>query len=281
MRVYQFRHIRAPGKSSRGPALTICPRIAGTIVRLYHVRAEAGRPSIHRRPGLGARPRGCPVTGSYGCPRTARRGDPHARCAAARARRSRADAERGPGQRRGGSRANRARADRAAALLDRPRRARGSASPERGRPPPERRRRDEGLSERQLPRAAHDDSELHRRARALGPAALERRPGREDRDHRRRRRPRPSLLQRARLPDAPRLPEGEQALHRREGDRRPRLRAPLAEVEVRAAPLRPVELGARDPRGRDRGRQLPHARRSSRVASPASRRRRTSATTRC
>ena len=193
--------------------------------------------SLHRRPGLGARPRGCPVTGSYRCPRTARRGDPHARCAAARPRRSPADAERGPGQRRSGSRADRPGADRAAALLDRPRRPRRSASPERGRPPSERRRRDEGLSERQLPRHAHDDPELHRRARALGAAALERRPGREDRDHRRRRRPRPSLFQRARLSDAARLSEGEQALHRREGDRGARLRASLAEVEVRAAPL--------------------------------------------
>ena len=45
------------------------------------------------------------------------------------------------------------------------------------------------------------------------------------------------VLQRARLPDAARVPEGEQALHRREGDRRARLRTPLAEVEVRAAAL--------------------------------------------
>ena len=47
-------------------------------------------------------------------------------------------------------------------------------------------------------------------------------------------------LQRARLPDAARLSEGEQALHRREGDRRARLRTPLAEVEVRAAPFDPL-----------------------------------------
>ena len=167
-----------------------------------------------------------------------------------------------------------------APLLVRPRRPRREGSLERARPGEGHARSDRRLSERHLPLAALGHARLHRRAGGLGANAEDGGPGREDRDHRRRRQPDAPVLQPQGLQDAARVPEGAEALHDEEGDRRARVRPAVAEVEVRQPPVRSAELRARHPRRRHRRGQLPHQGVRAR-ACPASRRRRSSATTRC
>ena len=89
------------------------------------------------------------------------------------------------------------------------------------------------------------------------------------------------FLSRQRLRHAGRLPEGEHELHDQQGDRRARIRTRVAQVRERQPALRPEPVGARDARLRDRRRRPRNGRERRPQTSRESRRRRTSATTRC
>ena len=135
------------------------------------------------------------------------------------------------------------------------------------------------LSERSLPAAARPQRAADRRTHALGIRARERRPGDEDRDHRRGNRPAAPVLLAGRVHDARRIPEGPDRLHDGQGHRRARV------------PARPTRPGrTRRSRSTARCRRTAHTSRASppetttpspkEHGSPASRRARTSATTR-
>ena len=115
---------------------------------------------------------------------------------------------------------------------------------------------------------------------ALGARPRLRRERNQDRDHRRRHRPHAPVLPDRGLPDAAWISEGPARVHDRQGDRRPGVRSREAALAARAPSLRPDLLRACDARGGNRGRQQ-RARAPVAGSCPASRRRPTSATTRC
>ena len=123
------------------------------------------------------------------------------------------------------------------------------------------------------------DSAADRRERVLGRRARPRARD-EDRDPRRRARPVAPLLLPRRLRDACGLPEGSDRVHDREGDRRAGFPPPGLTWRNRNLPFDPVHSShATHVSGIAAG-NAGHARRGT-CASPASRRARTSATTRC
>ena len=112
-----------------------------------------------------------------------------------------------------------------------------------------------GLAERHLPLVVDSNRQFactDRRRQDLGPDADDGRQRDEDRDHRRRARRHPSLLQSDRPHVSARIPEGPHRPDDTEGDRAARVRARVAEVQVRDS--------ARSTRGN----------RSTRPTSPAS-----------
>ena len=137
-----------------------------------------------------------------------------------------------------------------------------------------------GLSERPLLPHALLQPRLHRRAGALGAGAHVRGERDQDRDHRRRHRSHAPVLPDRGLPNAAWISEGPARVHDRQGDRRSCVRSRQASLALRPPSVRSDVLGTCDPRGGNRGRQQRHEHGNAEPCR-VSRRRPTSATTRC
>ena len=301
MRVYQFRHIRA-GRDIRSAvpsarsldARTSCsgelwPALAALLAarrdgrsarratrRLATSRSSSRstrRRSRRRRPqsrvltmrGADAHASTCARPTSAATSREPRRGAAHARRAASSARFPAASV-----RWRYSIVAERARGRRPAAELGRLARLPGVA-------------RVYPTVRYHARRSSRRTRQLDRRHRALGAGPDHRGQRDEDRDHRRRRRPDASVLLARRLHDAGRASRRAIRTSRPQGHRRARVRARVAEHwNTRTCRSIPSSVRARDARRRDRRRRPRHDREpADAAASRASRRRRTSATTRC
>ena len=248
MRVYQFRHIRGPGKCSRRHYRTgsAAPsRTMGRLRRLALVLLGVSASSPCSRAAGGPRrglPRRAPelvevvvtlpqpplVAGDppRPQPRGARDDAPPAERPRARERLLPADARDRAAHAAGADPDGDPRRARPLALRRRPRTGWPSSSPA---PSSRRSRAIPGAtvwpSVTYHALAATDKTPAaDRRADRLGADARDRGPGDEDRDHRRRRRPDAPVLRPDRLHVPGRLPEGEHRLHDAEGDRRARVR---------------------------------------------------------
>ena len=290
MRVYQFRHIRAPTDSSRRTALRHAarqpPRRIGVIPIVNRVLALlcaiglcclASACGSRRAPG-GARIGGRAEQRGHRHARVAARGGPHGRERPSRARRDRPGA--GALRRPRCTTPSPAPAIRwryrlvlngAAVVVPQTR-----ARPRSGRLP--------GVREVDAG-ATYTVGKVTSQRRRQGRRDLvdgSHEPGRrdQDRDHRRRRRPDPPVLRPRRLHDAARLPEGPGRVHDGEGDRRACIRPGRhRRGSTRASPSTPSSPGMRPTSpGSPPATPAPPPREASR--SRASRRAPTSATTR-